>query len=238
MTHDAWLLTEGYRDSDHPGTAHARSAEWLLTGHNVFGHAWYDGGLDGIFGPRAADASHHCKYDIGYEDGELEPTFGPRLRDYLTGAKQSTLNMKRLAEERRPKILWPTQPRGVVIGWPGQGTHSFKLPPNNWESDNAWDIAVPLGSDIVALADGIIGPQFGPLDDKDPRFAGIRLHLVSAGSSFREAYYAHLASTAKGIKPGAKVKQGDVLGKSGAANGVAHLHLGIRTLIPLIKQAA
>jgi murein DD-endopeptidase MepM/ murein hydrolase activator NlpD len=230
-----WLLSQGYKDSDHPGTLHARGAEFLLAGHNVFGNAWYTGDLDGIIGPKAAAAFKQAKFDIGYDDDELEPTFGPRLRGFLTGETPQTLNMKTRAELRKPKFLWPTVPRGIVIGWPGQGTHSFRLPPNNWESDNAWDIAVPLGSKIVAIADGVIGPQFGPLPDPDPRFHGIRLHLVAGADEF---YYAHLSATAKGIKPGAKVKRGDALGFSGSANGVAHLHIATKRLFALIKQAA
>ncbi len=232
---ETWLLTEGYDDKDHPGTAHAHGAQFLLSGHNIAGTAWYHGKIDGVFGKASAAAAKQAKFDIGYELEKCKPTFGAMLRDFLTGTKKITPGMNHRALQRRRGFDWPTDPKGIVIGWPGQGTHSFRLPPNNWESDNAWDIAVPLGSDIIAVTAGTIGPQFGPLPDPDPRFDGIRLHLVSDTNEF---YYAHLASAHALVKPGAKVARGQLLGRSGSANGVAHLHIGVKHLFPLIKQAS
>ncbi len=231
---DAWLLTEGYDDADHPGTLHAHGAQFLLSGHNTFGHAWYHGKIDGKFGKASAAAAKQAKFDIGYKLEFCEPTFGPLLRDYLTGAAKTTKEMDARAKTRAPGYEWPTDPKGIVIGWPGQGTHSFRLPPNNWESDNAWDIAVPLRSDIIAVAGGTIGPQFGPLPDPDPRFHGIRLHLITDDNEF---YYAHLSKTNQGVRPGVKLPRGALLGRSGSANGVAHLHIAVKHLFPLIKQA-
>lgn len=118
---------------------------------------------------------------------------------------------------------YPLAKRGHLIGTPGQGTHSWSAPPNNWESDNALDIAIPNGTNVLAVADGVIGPQFGPLDSSNPRFAGLRLHLVTHDN---EWYYAHLEKFAHNIHPGTHVKTGQTLGYSGSANGVAHLHLG------------
>ena len=74
---ESWLLTEGYRDKDHPGSAHAVGAEFLLSGHNVFGEAWYAGELDGVIGPKAVTAFKQAKFDIGYDEADIEPTFGP-----------------------------------------------------------------------------------------------------------------------------------------------------------------
>ena len=108
---------------------------------------------------------------------------------------------------------------GKVIGTPYAGTHTL----GNWESDNAVDIAVPEGTPVRAVADGVIGPQFGALGSGDPRFAGLRLHLASKGNEF---YYAHLSRFAQGIKPGVRVRAGEILGYSGSANGVEHLHFG------------
>lgn len=120
---------------------------------------------------------------------------------------------------------YPLGRRGKIIGTPGQGTHSWTSPPNNWESDNAVDIATPHGTKVIAVDDGVIGPQFGPLGSGDPRFAGQRCHLVTKNDEF---YYAHLSKFAHNIHPGARVKKGQVIGYSGSANGVAHLHLGKR----------
>lgn len=229
MKGETWLLHEG--DHDPPGGPfHCRGAQWLLRGHNKFGTVWYDGQVDGDFGPQSADAAKKCKYDLGYTLASVQPTFGPLLRDYLTGAKRRSPAMLARARTRRTKFVWPTRPHGTVIGYPGQGTHSYVFPPNNWESDQAWDISVAKGSKVIAVADGKIGPAFGPLDSHNPALAGIRLHLVTADNEF---YYAHLSATTPGLGPGDDVKQGEILGLSGIANGVPHLHIGLKRLIPL-----
>ena len=226
---EEWLLRKGDKDPK-DGPFHVRGAEWLMRGNNIFQRAWYDGEIDGIFGRDAAEAARKAKYEIGYTQKSVQPTFGSTLRDYLTGRKRRSPAMLVRARARRTKFVWPTKPHGTVIGFPGLGTHSYVFPPNNWESDQAWDISVPKGSKIIAVADGIIGPAFGRLPNDDPRFDGIRLHLVTADNEF---YYAHLSFTTPGLGPGDRVVQGEILGLSGVANGVPHLHIGTKRPIPL-----
>lgn len=126
----------------------------------------------------------------------------------------------------QPSGGYPLATRGKVIGVPYQGTHTLY---GNWESDNAVDLATPAGTPVVALADGTIGPQIGPLSASgDPRLAGLRVHLVTPGNEF---YYAHLSRLA--VKAGQKVKAGQIIGYSGAANGVQHLHFAQRSGNPL-----
>lgn len=220
-----WILKLGSKDSAR--LHRVRDSQWLLSGHNAFGHVWYTGALDGICGPQTASAYRQCKYDIGYRASAVEPTYGPVLRAFLIGEKDTPPDMRRRARDRRAKFIWPCFPKGRLIGFPGQGTHSYTSPPNNWQSDNAYDISIPYGSAIIATADGEIGPRFGSLG-KGGRFAGLRLSLETEDNEF---YYAHLSKFTSGLKPGVSVRQGDVLGKSGAANGVNHLHFGMERLI-------
>jgi murein DD-endopeptidase MepM/ murein hydrolase activator NlpD len=114
-----------------------------------------------------------------------------------------------------------------IIGIPYQGTHTNY---GNWESDNAVDMSVKRGTPIYATADGTIGSQFGALDSKDPALLGLRLHLKTKGNEF---YYAHLSKFAPGLKPGQSVKKGQLLGFSGTANGVDHLHIGVQNGDPM-----
>jgi murein DD-endopeptidase MepM/ murein hydrolase activator NlpD len=109
---------------------------------------------------------------------------------------------------------------GKIIGTPHKGTHTL----GNWESDNAVDVAMPVGTPIYAPTAGTIGKQFGSLG-KSGRFEGIRMHLLTPQD---ELYLAHLSKVAKGIGPGVHVNAGQLLGYSGEANGVGHLHLGAR----------
>lgn len=114
--------------------------------------------------------------------------------------------------------------QGKLIGTPYSGTHAKQFNvqggSDNWESENAVDVAAPKGTPIRAVTNGVIGPQFGSLGSGG-RFAGLRLHLVGGGNEF---YYAHLSRFAKGVKPGTRVRKGQVIGYSGEANGVEHLH--------------
>lgn len=114
----------------------------------------------------------------------------------------------------------PTGGSPQLIGTPYAGTHSL----GNWQSDNAIDLRVPEGTPIYALDDGVIGPRIGPLGRQNGgRFDGQRLTLVGSGNEY---YYAHLSRLAVGA--GERVKRGQLLGWSGSANGVPHLHLGVR----------
>ncbi len=229
---DQFLLQVG--DQDHGDEQHCVGAQFLLSGHNVFQHRWYTGDIDGAYGPSSGKAAKQCKWDIGYAADKCDSSFGVLLANYLKGeTRRSTamvLRAKKRTQASRHKFIFPTQPKGRLIGFPGVGTHSYYYPPNNWESDSSYDIGVPVGTKIVAVADGRIGPEFGPLPDPASRFHGIRLHLETADNEF---YYAHLSSTFPGVHPGAHVKQGDILGASGSANGVAHLHIGMKHLVSI-----
>ena len=76
---------------------------------------------------------------------------------------------------------------------------------------------------MYAVADGVIGDRIGPLSSTESRFAGQRLTLESPGDAF---YYAHLRDIVVG--PSQPVVRGQLLGYSGSANGVPHLHFGQR----------
>jgi hypothetical protein len=124
-----------------------------------------------------------------------------------------------------PQRSYPLARKGQIIGRPFQGTHTIKNPDGTfqWQSCRAFDLAVPVGTPVLAIWDGIIGNRFGPLSSTDPRFAGLRCYVeVPNGNHF---YYAHLRTFADGIEPGVHVKSGQVIGFSGEANGAAHLHL-------------
>jgi Peptidase family M23 len=116
---------------------------------------------------------------------------------------------------------YPLGQPGEIIGCPfvPGSTHSAFVAPDNLASDNAVDIAVPVGTPVFAVTDGVIGPQIGPLDSTDPRMAGLRVHLNAPGVRF---YYAHLSEI--DVVPGQFVQAGQQLGLSGSANGAAHLH--------------
>lgn len=100
----------------------------------------------------------------------------------------------------------------------------------NWQSNNAWDIGVPIGTPIYALSDGVIGSGIG-ISSARPK-DGSRVTVDGNGNSY---YYAHLSDIV--VRPGQMVKAGQIIGYSGkSANGAAHLHLGVKH-IPGYGQA-
>lgn len=117
--------------------------------------------------------------------------------------------------------------KAKIIGYPDQGTHGIAFNRAggslNWESTRAVDIAMPTGTPIYAPTSGVIGPQIGSLGSGG-RFAGLRVHLNGGGNEF---YFAHLSKLA--VKAGQRVQAGQIIGYSGAANGVSHLHLATKT---------
>lgn len=118
---------------------------------------------------------------------------------------------------------YPLGKKGRIIGTPYHGTHTL----GNWQSDNAIDIAVPVGTPVYAVTAGVIGSRIGPLSSSNPRFAGNRLTLQGAGNSY---FYAHLSKLT--VKAGEHVIAGQLLGYSGEANGVAHLHFAVENGTP------
>jgi murein DD-endopeptidase MepM/ murein hydrolase activator NlpD len=103
-----------------------------------------------------------------------------------------------------------------VIGVPYQGSHTLF---GNWESDNAVDISVPVGTPVYATESGVIGSRIGAFSSGDPHLQGLRVNLQGKNDAF---YYAHLSRLA--VHAGQRVAKGQLLGYSGSANGVAHLH--------------
>jgi hypothetical protein len=116
---------------------------------------------------------------------------------------------------------YPLGVRGVLIGCPfaGGSEDSPARPPNNLATDNGVDIAVPLGTPVLAVADGVIGSLIGPQRSGDPRAAGLRVHLNAPGRRF---YYAHLSRL--DVRAGEHVARGQRIGLSGQAKGVPHIH--------------
>lgn len=109
-----------------------------------------------------------------------------------------------------------------IIGTPYGGTHTL----GNWQSDNAIDVATPVGTPIYAIADGTIGSRIGYIGGSSDagRFGGQRVNLEHADGG--ASYYAHLSRLS--VRAGQKVKAGTLLGVSGTANGVPHLHFAVR----------
>lgn len=114
-----------------------------------------------------------------------------------------------------------------IIGDPYQGTHGIEFNTrggsNNWQSENALDLAAPVGTPVYAAFGGVIGPNIGS-QGQGGRFAGLRVQIDGGDNA---AWYGHLSRLV--VKAGQRVKAGQLLGYSGSANGVSHLHFAVRS---------
>lgn len=117
----------------------------------------------------------------------------------------------------------PTGGRGKVIGTPYAGTHNL----GNWQSDNAVDIRLPEGSPIYSTGAGKVVKVHGSYHGGGGRFDGVQVTIQTPAG---QRFYTHLSSA--NVKPGQRIKRGQQIGLSGAANGVPHLHFAAQERDP------
>jgi len=94
----------------------------------------------------------------------------------------------------------------------------------NWMSDNAIDIGLKMKTPVYAVADGRVERTSGKEHDPgngNPAGATVYLDIEDG----QKVAYMH--NWENKVKAGDRVKKGDVIGLSGRANGVEHLHLGV-----------
>ena len=122
------------------------------------------------------------------------------------------------------RYVFPIQPAGAAGFAEGTSSHGYP----------ATDIFALVGTRFVAVTDGIVDfvsykDTWDPATD-DPAVRG-GLSVAIIGDDGVRYYGSHLSAIADGIKPGARVAAGQVLGlvgKSGdAIHTTSHLHFGI-----------
>jgi murein DD-endopeptidase MepM/ murein hydrolase activator NlpD len=168
----------------------------------------------------AADADADAIDPLPYLNGETSATDTPQE---VAGCPLTDLSA---SGGTGGAMSWPLR-GGILIGHsnaPGS-THDPVTWPGGWQSDNALDIATPIGTPVRAVADGRICGScgFGANSSASPQLAGQRLTLTTADNA---VYYAHLSHIT--VDPGETVRRGQIIGYSGSANGVAHLHVAVQ----------
>jgi murein DD-endopeptidase MepM/ murein hydrolase activator NlpD len=115
-------------------------------------------------------------------------------------------------------------PRGWKRG--GGIAEHMSRPLGNWQSDHAIDMMDRAGTPVYAFADGVIDPNSGfGFSDNGRTVWGYRFTLKADDGT--RCFYTHLGRYAKGIKPGKRVRMGEVVGWLGDPPYFeAHLHLG------------
>lgn len=108
-----------------------------------------------------------------------------------------------------------------------------------YPADSGEDIAVPVGTEVVAVQDGLLvysewghTPWVAPPDTAYSLLLLFDTPLVLDGVRYQYAWYTHLSAVYYDIPDDGgrkckRIKQGDKLGKTGLGNNNAHLHFGI-----------
>jgi len=118
-------------------------------------------------------------------------------------------------------LVYPLSVKGKDLG--GPAAHKARAF-GNWQSDNAVDIGCPRGTSVFAVVEGTIvklGGHWDGTGNSNPN--GFNVTLRGGGNQW---FYTHLRYRSPGLKVGDRVKAGQYLGGSGAANGIDHLHIG------------
>jgi murein DD-endopeptidase MepM/ murein hydrolase activator NlpD len=124
-------------------------------------------------------------------------------------------------EETSSKWIHPLEKKGDIIATvKDHMARAF----GNWMSDNALDISTKRGDNTLAVEDGEIIRTSGQWRGGSGNPDGFTVYLK--GESGNE--YAYMHHTRLVVSAGDKVKQGQILGKTGAANGVEHLHFATK----------
>ncbi|ADB50170.1 M23 family metallopeptidase [Conexibacter woesei] len=121
---------------------------------------------------------------------------------------------------------YPLSARGKFLGGPGgDGSHSRVDWPHNWQSDEAVDIEVPVGTTVFAVRSGTVEKAAGSVGDGSGRTDGLTVTIKTDDG--RRWFYTHLSTRSPRVRAGAKVVGGQQIGRSGLGGGVPHLHIAV-----------
>ena len=128
------------------------------------------------------------------------------------------------AGDGAPKLLIPVE--GMKLA---QLSDNFDQPRGAERHHEALDIMAAKGTKVLAVADGKVAKLF------DSKAGGLTVYQFDPNEKLAY-YYAHLDNYADGLKEGAVIKRGDVIGYVGVTGNSSptapHLHFAVFELTP------
>ncbi|MCX8033231.1 MAG: peptidoglycan DD-metalloendopeptidase family protein [Thermoleophilia bacterium] len=152
-----------------------------------------------------------------------------KLREEVQKAEQAAREAAARAAAIKRHQASANKKGGVVqpgkFVFPVDGPHSYTntwgAPRSGGRTHKGTDILAPRGTPVVACVSGVISRT----NPRDTGLGGITIWL--RGDNGYSYYYAHLDGIASGIRPGVRVRAGQLLGwvgDTGNADGCYHLH--------------
>src|SRR6476620_11137050 len=125
-------------------------------------------------------------------------------------------------------FIWPLSESAAT---PDEMNTSFgaRIDADRWDFHDGIDLPAALGTPVHAMADGTVH-RAGPADQVFGS-THVRLKVVDPTDGQDDLFlvYLHLDSIAEGVIPGAKVRQGDIIGAVGQEDAeYPHLHFEFR----------
>jgi murein DD-endopeptidase MepM/ murein hydrolase activator NlpD len=147
------------------------------------------------------------------------------LRPVQTAAEAATsASAANAAVAAAPKLLIPVE--GMKLA---QLSDNFDQPRGTERHHEALDIMAPKGTKVLAVADGKVAKLF------DSKAGGLTVYQFDPSDKLAY-YYAHLDKYADGLKEGADIKRGDLIGYVGVTGNSSptapHLHFAVFELTP------
>lgn len=184
--------------------------------------------------PDSEDGGALAPIDPTFPAGRAAPKPSPAQMAFWKNLARSVRGLLVVRKvDSRPPVSLPEEELATlfashfpvpVVGFPPEKLKdSFLASRGRHRRHHAIDLGAPKGTPIIAVADGTI-ERIG----RDRR-GGKVVYLRDATGKLL-FYYAHLSRFADGLKAGAEVKKGDVIGEVGATGrvfGGPHLHFAI-----------
>ena len=207
----------GLKQQSGGSMTYAKEVESMQIALVLLGYQLPQHGIDGLFGPETAASIQKFAADNKIDlssTGGTTPTSGTTLNERFYTVKQILEAAKLVAQG------------GEIIGRPGQGTHNA----SDWQSRNAWDVTGPIGSDVYSVTTGTVDKVKkgnGQLVQSGvKKIYGDQISIKSSDGK-PDMFYTHLETS---LTPGTPVKEGDVIGKLIAMDGIpSHVHVGVST---------
>jgi murein DD-endopeptidase MepM/ murein hydrolase activator NlpD len=151
-----------------------------------------------------------------------DTALGKQIRDTVIGQiGKNNIGGGNVDPTDAPITAGGSQPR--LSKWGGPEDHGSRAL-GNWESDLAYDLGGPTGTAIRSPLPGRV-VKVGGQPGGRPQFAGYGVTVDYGGG--RQAFFKHLGTLGPGIRAGARIPRGALLGGLDAKTGGGpHLHLG------------
>jgi murein DD-endopeptidase MepM/ murein hydrolase activator NlpD len=162
-------------------------------------------GIDGIYGPATKAAAEKFKNDLNKSVTALSPSLGPNANPKVMGIVRKP---KGSNSPNTPNTI-PSGKTDVPAGLPVKAKVSspfgYRSSVGKGHNHNGTDFAVPVGTPVVAPADGVI-VSAGNNGGGEGIFV-----ILNAGNAVHKFF--HLSKIL--VSPGQRVKRGETVGLSG-----------------------